>query len=131
MPTTRYSLILPFPPSLNRAYRAVAGRVVLSKAARQYGVAVRNALPVGRAERIAGRLRVVVTVHPPARLVGRAWDVANREKLLSDALTKAGFWRDDSQIDSFRVDRGEFLETRPAGCAVVDVEVLAPVRFFP
>ena len=39
--------------------------------------------------------------------------------------TKAGFWRDDSQIDSFRVDRGDFLEARPAGCAMVDVEILA------
>lgn len=122
---TRYSLTLPFPPSLNRAYRAVAGRVVLSKAARQYGVAVRNALPAGRVERIAGRLRVIVTVHPPKRLVGRTWDVANREKLLSDALTKAAFWRDDSQIDSFRVDRGEFLDAHPKGCAFVDVEIVS------
>ena len=125
MPTTHYSLILPFPPSLNRAYRAVADRVVLSKAARQYSVAVRNALPAGRVERIAGRLRVIVTVHPPKRLVGRTWDVANREKLLSDALTKAAFWRDDSQIDSFRVDRGEFLDAHPQGCAFVDVEIVA------
>lgn len=129
---TQHRLILPFPPSLNRAYRAAAGRVLLSKPARQYAVAVRNALPAGRVERLEGRLAVLVRLHPPERLArSERWDVANREKLLCDSLTKAGFWRDDSQIDRLTVERCDYDAGFPTGCAFVIVEVFAPVRFFP
>lgn len=119
------TLRLPFPPSLNRAYRAAAGRVLLSKPARQYAVAVRNALPPGRPERIEGRLFVVIELWPPAKLANKAWDVANREKLICDALTKAGFWRDDSQIDSISLMRWPYAETSPLGAARVTVTILS------
>lgn len=120
---TQHRLILPFPPSLNRAYRAAAGRVLLSKPARQYAVAVRNALPAGRVERLEGRLSVLVRLHPSARLArSDRWDVANREKLLCDSLTKAGFWRDDSQIDQLTVVRGEYDAGYPLGAAFVVVD---------
>lgn len=122
---THFELVFPFPPSLNRAYRAVSGRVLLSKAARQYAIAVRNALPAGRIERLTGRLRVVIGLVPPHKFGKRDWDVANREKVLCDALTKAGFWRDDSQIDSLQLVRCGPRGHWPDGAAVVQVDVIS------
>ena len=36
----------------------------------------------------------------------RRRDIMNLEKILSDSLTSAGVWLDDSQIDDFRIVRG-------------------------
>ena len=54
--------------------------------------------------RIAGRLSVAYKLHAPDR---RRFDIANREKVLSDALTKSGVIADDSQIDLLTLLRGE------------------------
>lgn len=100
------TLTLPWPPSLNRIYRAVAGRVVLSEAARKYALQVHNALPAGRPEKLSGRLRVALALCPPAKLADKPWDIANREKLLFDCMTHAGVWIDDAQIDELSIVRG-------------------------
>lgn len=118
---------LPFPPSLNRIWRAVAGRLLLSEQARQYLPRVVNALPMGRIVPLTGRLAVLVALHPPHKLArekGRRWDVMNREKLLCDCLTKAKVWLDDSQIDDFRVMRMGVLPAAPEGCAWVHITEL-------
>lgn len=97
---------LPFPPSVNRIWRAVLGRVVLSAAARKWLKAAGNALPPGRVVPLRGRLHVTLKLHAPAKLRGKAWDVFNREKLLCDLLTKQRVWIDDSQIDVGTIVRG-------------------------
>jgi len=117
---------LPFPPSLNRAYRAVAGRVLLSEAGRRYVLQVVNALPKGRIEPLKGRLIVQVWLHPPAKLAGKRWDVMNREKLLCDALTKARVWLDDSQIDAIQFMREDAQPGHPDGLAHVHITELDP-----
>lgn len=99
------SLRLPFPPSLNRIWRAVGGRVILSAAAREWAAAAARALPAGRVVPMAGRLIVTMRLTPPASLGARAWDVANREKLLCDLLTKQRVWIDDEQIDALLIVR--------------------------
>ena len=98
-------LTLPWPPSVNRIWRAVGGRVVLSAAARRYHKAAAKALPTGKVEPLRGRLYVTLVLHPPAKL-GAVWDVANREKCLCDVLTKQRVWLDDSQIDQLTIRRG-------------------------
>jgi crossover junction endodeoxyribonuclease RusA len=102
------TLRLPFPPSLNRIWRAVQGRVVLSAAARDWKVAAVRCLPTGRVPApLVGRLVVTLLLCPPAKYGKRAWDVANREKLLADFLTEQRVWLDDSQIDMWLIVRGE------------------------
>jgi crossover junction endodeoxyribonuclease RusA len=98
---------LPFPPSLNRIWRAVSARVLLSAAARDWKVAAVRALPVGRVPPpLTGRLVVTLYLCPPARIASKPWDVANREKLLCDLLTEQRVWLDDSQIDVMLIVRG-------------------------
>ena len=100
------TLRLPFPPSLNRIWRAVQGRVLLSAAAHEWMAAAVNALPRGRVPPpLAGRLAVTLTLAPPRSYGGRRWDIANREKLLCDLLTKQRVWLDDSQIDTLLIMR--------------------------
>ena len=96
---------LPWPPSANRIWRAVAGRVILSAEGRAYAKKVSNALPAGPVVTFASRLRVTYWLYAPDSYGSRAWDIANREKVLSDALTKCGVWKDDSQIDGMQVLR--------------------------
>lgn len=97
-------LTLPWPPSVNRIWRALGNRVVLSLLARRYHKAAANALPTGRVEPLRGRLAVYVVLYPPVNLAGE-WDIMNREKCMCDALTKQRVWLDDSQIDDFHVVR--------------------------
>lgn len=105
--TDTRTLTLPWPLSLNRAYRAVNGRSILSKGARAYKARVSASMPAGRLPPpLAGRLLVWMVLHPPKSYGRRAWDVANREKLLADCLTAQRVWLDDSQIDGWVILRG-------------------------
>jgi crossover junction endodeoxyribonuclease RusA len=112
---------LPFPPSFNHAWRAVARRIVLSEGARHYALEINNALPKGKVEPILGPLAVTVTLHPPRKLRNLVWDVANREKLLFDCLTKSKVWWDDSQVDDCRLLRGRYLPEHIDGLAIVRI----------
>lgn len=108
MPAVRsLTLRLPFPPSLNRIWRAVQGRVVLSAPAREWAAAAAAAMPRGRVPPpFEGRLAVTMLLCPPAAYGRRKWDIANREKLLCDLLTKQRVWLDDEQIDALLIVRG-------------------------
>lgn len=100
------ALSLPWPPSLNRIWRALGGRIILSAPAREWKTAAANALPRGRVEPLTGRLIVWLSLHPPASYGKRKWDVANREKLLADLLTEQRVWLDDEQVDVWVMLRG-------------------------
>lgn len=100
------TLRLPWPPSLNRIWRSVNNRVILSETARKYAAAAANALPPGRVEPLRGRLIVTMSLCPPAAQGAKKWDVANREKLVADILTKQRVWLDDEQVDTWLMTRG-------------------------
>lgn len=120
MTETRH-LTMPWPPSVNRIWRATLGRVILSKQARRYKERAAKFLPTGRvAPPLTGRLLVWLTMHPPTELAkgGQVWDIANREKMLCDALTAQRVWLDDSQIDALVILRGE-----PRGAGRVEVTI--------
>ena len=108
------TLRLPWPPSMNRIWRAVGGRIVLSAAARAYAVKVTNALPRGHVEPMRGRLTVWLWLSAPKNVA--TYDIANREKLLADCLTKNRIWLDDEQIDIWVLMRG-----RPSDEGYVDI----------
>ena len=116
-------LTLPFPPSTNTIWRSMrsgpmAGRVLLSKAGREYRKAVHSAViaQIGARGAFGGRLRVLIQLHPPTR---RRLDIDNRIKACLDALTHAAVWVDDEQVDVLQITRGEIMA---GGLAVVEVE---------
>ena len=98
-------IVLPWPPSVNRMWRAFEGRNILSQAGREYRAAGLVALLVQRpAPWLAeSRLSVSVVLCPPTR---RKFDVDNFWKAPGDLLTHGGVYADDSQIDELLIRRG-------------------------
>lgn len=103
------SLVLPFPPSVNRLYRNVNGRTIISADGRKYCADVAACLPPGGAP-LTQRLAVSIQAHAPD---GRRRDLDNLQKALLDALTKASVWADDSQIDCLFITRGKADKGNP------------------
>lgn len=97
-------LDLIWPPALNRYYRNVHGRTIISSNGRAYQRAVAGlAMAMDRAEwPLTGRLSVEISAYPPDM---RRRDVDGMLKAMLDALTHAGVWEDDSQIDALRIVR--------------------------
>lgn len=98
------SYTIPWPPSANRIWRSVriggASRVLLSKEGREYREAVKRA--VGACQPIKGNVEVQIKAHKPDN---RRRDIDNLLKASLDALTKAGVWEDDSQLDALAIRR--------------------------
>ncbi len=102
-------LELPYPPSLNRYYRRVGAKTLISKGGRQYRhnvfkevISALGAFPPP----FKGRLRVELRLSPPDR---RRRDVDNALKAVLDAMQHAGVYEDDSQIDDLRIVRGSVV----------------------
>ncbi|QDU39702.1 Crossover junction endodeoxyribonuclease RusA [Maioricimonas rarisocia] len=87
--------VLPFPPSVNRYYRHVGYRTLLSREGREYRRQV-CALLAGRVgQPLSGPLQVQLALYPPDRR-RRDWD--NFQKSVWDSLQHAGVYLDDSQV---------------------------------
>lgn len=116
-------LFLPFPPTVNSYYSAGHGKVrYVSKA----GHLFREKVLIDINEQAAGiqldgRLNVEVILYPPDR---RTRDLDNYMKALLDAITHAGFWVDDEQIDQLSIMRGEVVK---AGFSRVEVNGAGPI----
>jgi crossover junction endodeoxyribonuclease RusA len=93
---------LPYPPSVNRYWRNLKGRVLISKAGRSYRSKVLAECLVHRVKLQPGKLKVVVAVYPPDN---RRRDLDNLCKALLDAMEYAGVYVDDSQIYDLRIWR--------------------------
>lgn len=112
-------LELPYPPSVNRAYRAVGGRVLLSGVGRRYKATVAALCRQQGARPLLGRLRMTVRASAPDR---RRRDLGNLDKLLADALEGYAY-DDDSQIDHLEYIR---LEPSKPGFVNVTIEEIQP-----
>lgn len=86
------TIVLPWPPSVNRYWRSVRGRNILSKEARAYKVAAQSAIE-RNGWRVTGPVRVAFTLYPPDR---RLRDGDNVGKPLFDALVSGGAIEDDN-----------------------------------
>lgn len=108
-------LTLPFPPSVNRYWRApnsgpLKGRHLISADGRKYQSAACAAiieqlrrLPKPSTEPAA----VEILLFPPD---ARRRDIDNYNKALFDALTHAGVWEDDSQVKRMLVEWGPIVK---------------------
>jgi len=99
------SLILPWPPSVNRIWRSVGGRVLLSADGRAYRQAVAVAVVEqhGAGDPLTGRLSMAIEAYPPDR---RRRDVDNMAKAILDAIEHAGsVYKNDAQIDHLSIRR--------------------------
>lgn len=98
-------LALPYPPSLNTYWRHIAnGRTLISERGRIYRkhiqtVALMHGLIGAFGDK---RLAVALELVMPD---SRRRDIDNAPKALFDALTKAGVWDDDEQVDDLRIIR--------------------------
>ncbi|MER2528720.1 MAG: RusA family crossover junction endodeoxyribonuclease [Candidatus Competibacter denitrificans] len=113
--TRKIALDFPLPPSANKIWRRAGDRTVLSVPARRYRDAVakivfaergkQGALAVARTGLylpLVGRLSVTLALVPAKN---NRRDLDNCFKAVLDALTHAGLWRDDAQIDHLSIDR--------------------------
>ena len=99
------NIILPWPPSVNRIWRSVGGRVLLSAEGRTYRQAVEVAVleQHGAGDPLTGRLSMTIRAYPPDR---RRRDVDNMAKAILDAIEHAGsVYVNDSQIDHLSIRR--------------------------
>lgn len=87
--------VLPFPPSVNRYYRHVGPRTLLSREGRRYRKRVVALLAGWVRQPLSSHLEVELDLYPPDRR-RRDWD--NFQKGIWDSLQHAGVYRDDSQV---------------------------------
>jgi crossover junction endodeoxyribonuclease RusA len=101
------TLKLPWPPSVNRYWRFVGGKPLISKPGRQYREAVGVVWFVetnGRRKPLTGRLAVAIETHQPPD--HRDHDLDNLFKAPLDAMQTAGVYLNDAQIDQLTITRG-------------------------
>ncbi|PWD68937.1 MULTISPECIES: RusA family crossover junction endodeoxyribonuclease [Pectobacterium] len=104
-------LTLPFPPSVNTYWRSpssgpLAGRHLVSakgRAFRAQAIACVLEQLRRKPKAITSLVAVTITFYPPDR---RTRDMDNYLKAPLDALTHAGVWADDSQIQRMLLEWG-------------------------
>lgn len=115
-------LYLPFPPTVNHYWSAGHGKSrFVSAKGRMFRLAVQEAIVEQYRDTFEGRLQVSVLLHPGDR---RKRDLDNYMKALLDALTHAGVWLDDEQIDRLVIERGEI---KKGGACVVEIMNIRPL----
>jgi crossover junction endodeoxyribonuclease RusA len=93
---------LPYPPTINTYWRSVKGRVLISKAGREYRQTVCQCTRHTKTIPLNCRLSVEIDAYMPDK---RKRDIDNLPKAILDSLSHAGVWVDDSQIDELKITR--------------------------
>ena len=115
-------MYLPFPPSENSYYSHTSRGVYISAKGRRYREAVVESVREQNGVlRLDDRLAITVILHPTDR---RVRDIDNYDKGLLDALTHAGVWVDDEQLDQLCFYRGERIA---GGSCIVSITDAGPV----
>lgn len=113
-------LTLAHPPTANTYYRRSGHIMHISKRGKQFALSVTADVlnQLGKPPKLTGRLSVLLRVNAPDK---RKRDIDNVVKPSLDALTKAGVWQDDSQLDDIQILRGEIR--KPGSLFVVIREI--------
>jgi crossover junction endodeoxyribonuclease RusA len=69
---------------------------------------------------ITGRVSVTIDLYPPNK---RKFDIDNRVKSVLDALTHAGVWVDDEQVDNLHVCRGLIDPAKVGYCFIAITKI--------
>lgn len=97
------ALNLPWPPTANHIWKRRGNAVFVTQKGHQFRSAVlAEVLSVRARKRLAGAVSVRLVAYPPDL---RRRDLDNLVKPTFDAITKAGVWLDDSQVERFSVER--------------------------
>ena len=98
---TSKKFTLPFPPSVNTYWRRSGFRIHVSQKGTQFR---KDALElIGNIkDKLLSPLTVTLDLYPPCR---RKRDVDNYAKGVLDALTHAGVWDDDSQVQRLTIQK--------------------------
>jgi Holliday junction resolvase RusA-like endonuclease len=113
---TMIRLILPFPPSVNRYWRHVGQRTLISREGRLFRERVCASLAVRNLKPMAGDLALTIELHPPDR---RRRDADNYFKATLDALEHARAYENDAQIVHLEIDKCDRV---PGGQAIIRIE---------
>lgn len=95
-------LTLPYPPSLNRMYRTVNGRFLISEEGRSYKTLAGWSARAQSVSPVAYPVELTIRAYRPRR----AGDLDNCLKVLLDSLNGI-CWNDDSQVSTIHAYRFE------------------------
>lgn len=115
-------LTLPLPPSINHYFARNGNRTYLPAKVREYRKAVADIVADAGHQTLEGRLSVFVAVHPATKA---KTDLDNRAKGLQDALTYAGVWLDDEQIDELHMVRRKVVKGGMVKVVITEIEGVA------
>jgi crossover junction endodeoxyribonuclease RusA len=101
------SFTLPISPSINHYFARRGKFTYLPAEVKAYRQEVADIVASAGHPTLEGRLSVYMAVHMPSK---RRSDLDNRCKGSLDALTHAGAWLDDEQIDCLVVVRREVIK---------------------
>lgn len=107
---------LPWPPSVNRYYRNVGPRVLISREGRRFRRMCVSRL-AGAFPKLAGTVKLTGEFYPPD---ARRRDLDNILKCTLDSLVHAGLMADDSQIK--RIDIRMEDPVPPEGLVYIELE---------
>lgn len=110
------------PPTINHYYGQSGKRKFISDAGKKFRAKVQEIVAQAGHATIEGRVMFAVSIHPSSK---RKQDLDNRLKPLQDALTLAGVWIDDEQIDVLHVVRREVVK---GGYVTVIITELSAVK---
>lgn len=112
-----------YPPTVNNYYNKTQRGVHISNKGRAFRDKVISDFndQLAGMEPITGKVAIEVIAWPPD---ARKRDIDNIMKPIMDAMTHAGFWSDDSQVDQMTVYRG--VKDAPFGSLYVKVKEAAP-----
>lgn len=113
-----YTMVLPWPPSVNRYWRAVNGRNILSAEGRAYRASLRPSEMIVR-----GRVAVLISAYPPDN---RRRDLDNMLKATLDALVHTGAIEDDGDIDDLHIVRGDPSKIEIPPCVIIYIKTITP-----
>ena len=113
------SFELPWPPSVNRYYRHVGPRVLISREGRRYRMMCVSRLG-GVFPKLEGKVKLTGEFYPPD---ARKRDLDNVLKCMIDSLVHAGLMRDDSQIK--HIDVQMMSPVPPEGAVYIRLEEIS------
>lgn len=100
-------LTLPLPPTINHYYGQHGTRRYIKPAGKAFREQVAEIVAAAGHKTLEGRINLFAAIFPANRI---RQDLDNRSKALQDALTHAGVWLDDDQIDQLTLVRREVVK---------------------